>query len=75
MILREFFDYYFRAVDPEVLAMYQNLMPGVRDLAGSYEELFSRNDDEAIAFLLDFYRLNSDLRNQNPEQAIIFNVH
>jgi len=75
MILREFFDYYFSVVDPEVLSIYQQLMPGVSDLASSYEEIFSRNDDEAIAFLLKFHRVTSDLRNQNPSQAILFNVH
>lgn len=75
MILREFFDYYFAAVDPEVLNIYQLLMPGVSDLSSSYETMFSRNDDEAIAFLLKFHRATSALRSSNPHQAILFNVH
>ena len=27
MILREFFDYYFNSVEPDVLSIYQQLMP------------------------------------------------
>ena len=75
MILREFFDYYFGAVEPDVLGIYQQLMPGVSDLSGSYETIFSRNDDEAIAFLLKFHQATSALRNSKPDQAILFNVH
>lgn len=75
MILREFFDYYFDVVEPDVLSIYQQLMPGVGDLSGSYETIFSRNDDEAIAFLLKFHQVTSDLRNSKPHQAILFNVH
>lgn len=75
MILREFFDYYFDVVEPDVLSIYQHLMPGVSDLSGSYETIFSRNDDEAIAFLLKFHQATSDLRNSKPHQAILFNVH
>ena len=75
MILREFFDYYFDAVEPDVLSIYKQLMPGTSDLSGSYETIFSRNDDEAIAFLLKFHQATSDLRNSKPNQAILFNVH
>ena len=75
MILREFFDYYFNSVEPDVLSIYQQLMPGVSDLSSSYESMFSRNDDEAIAFLLKFHQATSELRNSKPHQAILFNVH
>lgn len=75
MILREFFEYYFTAVDPQVLSIYEQLMPGASDLASSYADVFSRNDDAAIAFLLKFHQVTSELRSQNPSQAILFNVH
>lgn len=75
MILKEFFDYYFRSIDEEVLNQYRQLLPGVADLAGAYAELFSRSDEEAIAFLLDFHDLSTRLRQDKPEQAILFNVH
>ena len=50
-------------------------MPGASDLASSYADVFSRNDDAAIAFLLKFHQVTSELRSQNPSQAILFNVH
>lgn len=75
MILKEFFDYYFSVINPEVMAVYQQLLPGVSDLSSAYEQMFSRNDDEAIAFLLEFHRATSELRNHTPQQAILFNVH
>lgn len=75
MILKEFFDYYFKVIDEEVLAMYQELMPGEGDLASAYQQMFSRNDDEAIAFLLKFHKATSQLRSNNVRQAILFNVH
>ncbi|MEA1962344.1 MAG: methyltransferase domain-containing protein [Bacillota bacterium] len=75
MILKEFFDYYFGVIEPEVLSLYQGLMPGTADLSSAYEEMFARNDEESIAFLLDFYRATAALRSEKPEQAILFNVH
>ena len=75
MILKVFFNYYFQHVDPEVLKLYEELLPADGDLASAYTEMFSRNDEEAIAFLLDFYRATGELRRQNPQQAILFNVH
>lgn len=75
MILYDFFRYYFQAVQPETLAIYQSLLPGQEDLAAAYQQVFSRNDEEAIAFLLDFHRASTRLREEHPDQAILFNVH
>lgn len=75
MILEQFFTHYFEQIDPAVLEMYKDLMPGQENLARAYAEMFSRNDEESIAFLLQFYRKTADLRHKNPEQAILFNVH
>jgi len=75
VILKSFFDYYFQHVDPEVLKLYKNMLPADGDLASAYTNMFSRNDEEAIAFLLDFYRTTGELRRRNPQQAILFNVH
>lgn len=75
MILQEFFQFYFGAVDPEVRQIYQNLMPGEENLPSAYERMFSRNDDEAIAFLLKFHQATSELCSEKPQQAILFNVH
>ena len=75
MILKEFFDFYFDRIDSDVLKVYEELLPANNNLASAYTEMFSRNDDEAIAFLLDFHRATSELRNQQPNQAILFNVH
>ncbi len=75
MILKVFFNYYFQHVDPEVLKLYEDLLPTDGDLASAYTDMFSRNDEEAIAFLLDFYRATGELRRQNQQQAILFNVH
>ena len=50
MILKQFFDYYFSKVDADVLAMYKGLLDTTNDLSSAYEEIFSRNDEEAIAF-------------------------
>lgn len=75
MILNDFFDYYFRVTDPEVLKIYKDLLPDSSNLAVDYEQMFSRNDEEAIAFLLKFHNATNDLRRNRPEQAILFNVH
>lgn len=75
MILKDFFDYYFNAVDSEILNVYQQLMPAKQDLAEAYADMFARNDEEAIAFLLKFHRVTSRLVRDNPQQAILFNVH
>ncbi len=75
MMLEQFFTHYFEQIDPSVLKMYQDLMPGQENLARAYAEMFSRNDEESIAFLLQFYRKTGELRHKNPEQAILFNVH
>ena len=75
MILKDFFAYYFEVADPEVLKIYQGLLPGSTDLAADYEKMFSRNDEEAIAFLLRFHKATNELKRNRPEQAILFNVH
>ena len=75
MILEQFFNYYFQSIDEDVLKQYRELLPGTIDLAGTYAGLFSRSDEEAIAFLLDFHDLTARLRQEKPEQAILFNVH
>lgn len=74
MILEQFFSYYFEHVDPAVLKMYQDLLPGHDNLAQAYVEMFDRNDEESIAFLLRFYRETAKLRHERPEEAILFNV-
>lgn len=74
-MLRKFFDYYFNQVDHEVLNLYKNLIPDCHDLAGSYAEIFTRNDEESINFLLDFYRATAELRHHNQQQSILFNTH
>lgn len=75
MILKQFFDYYFSQVDADVLAMYRELLDETDDLSLAYEEIFSRNDEEAIAFLLKFHNATSKLRKEKLDQAILFNVH
>lgn len=75
MILNDFFDYYFKVTDPEVFKIYKDLLPDSSNLAVDYEQMFSRNDEEAIAFLLKFHNATNDLRRNRPEQAILFNVH
>lgn len=74
-MLKKFFDYYFARVDYEVLDLYKQLMPDCNDLAEGYAEIFTRNDEEAINFLLDFYRATAELRHNNPQQSILFNTH
>lgn len=75
MILKQFFDYYFGKVDADVLAMYSSLLDETNDLSSAYEEIFSRNDEEAIAFLLKFHKATSNLRKEKLDQAILFNVN
>lgn len=75
MILKSFFDYYFQHVEPEVLEIYKQMLPAEGDLAAAYADMFARSDEEAIAFLLKFYRTTGELRRQNPRQAILFNVY
>lgn len=75
MIIKEFFDYYFKAVDEDVLAMFRELLPGADDLAFAYEQMFARNDEDAVAFLLDFHHVTNQLTEQKREQAILFNIH
>jgi len=75
MILERFFNYYFRSIDEDTLEQYRQLLTGADDLAASYAQLFSRSDEKAIAFLLDFHNLTTRIRQINPEQAILFNVH
>ncbi|HBQ26390.1 MAG TPA: hypothetical protein DD791_08355 [Syntrophomonas sp.] len=75
MILEQFFNYYFQSIDGDTLKKYRELLPGATDLAAAYADLFSRSDEEAIAFLLDFHDLTARLRQEKPEQAILFNVH
>ncbi|NLB88905.1 MAG: methyltransferase domain-containing protein [Syntrophomonadaceae bacterium] len=75
MILKQFFDYYFGKVDADVLDMYKGLLDTTDDLSSAYEEIFSRNDEDAIAFLLKFHRATSNLRKEKPDQAILFNVN
>ncbi|HWQ75160.1 MAG TPA: methyltransferase domain-containing protein, partial [Syntrophomonas sp.] len=58
-----------------VLELYKNLMPGCDDLAVSYADIFTRNDEESISFLLKFYQATAELRHQNPRQSILFNTH
>ncbi|CFW97590.1 S-adenosyl-L-methionine-dependent methyltransferase-like [Syntrophomonas zehnderi OL-4] len=75
MILKEFFDYYFQQVDEDVLKIFQDLLPSRENLADAYAEMFSRNDEESIAFLFEFYHTTRKLRETNPGQAILFNTH
>ncbi|SHH00423.1 Methyltransferase domain-containing protein [Thermosyntropha lipolytica DSM 11003] len=75
MILKEFFTYYFSHVDDEVRKIYAGLLPQEEDLAGAYAEMFSRHDEEALKFLLDFYSVSFKLCRENPRQAILFNVN
>lgn len=75
MILERFFNYYFRSIDRDTLEQYRQLLPGADNLPSAYAELFSRSDEEAIAFLLDFHDLTARIRQSKPEQAILFNVH
>ena len=75
MILEQFFNYYFQSIDGDTLKQYRELLPSTTNLAGAYADLFSRSNEEAIAFLLDFHDLTARLRQQKPEQAILFNVH
>ncbi len=75
MILEDFFNYYFKVTDPEVRRIYQELLPKSTDLAADYAKMFSRNDEDAIAFLLKFHNAANELRRNRPEQAILFNVH
>lgn len=75
MILKDFFSYYFQVLDPEVRKIYEALLPESTDLAGDYEKMFSRNDEEAIAFLLKFHNTANELRRNRPQDAILFNVH
>ncbi|MBO8158347.1 class I SAM-dependent methyltransferase [Thermosyntropha sp.] len=75
MILQDFFNYYFAAVDDEVYQIYRDMLPDAGDMAGAYAEMFSRTDPEALSFLLKFYPTVSRLRCEKPEQAILFNVN
>jgi SAM-dependent methyltransferase len=75
MIIRDFFNYYFKAVDGDVLDMYRNLLPEADDLALAYEEMFGRNDQEAINFLLGFHQVTNKLVQEKRDQAILFNIH
>lgn len=75
MILERFFNYYFRSIEEDTLEQYCQLLPGTDNLAAAYAELFSRSDEESIAFLLDFHDLTAGIRQNKPEQAILFNVH
>ncbi len=75
MILKEFFNYYFDRVDPEIFTIYSDLVGETVDLPAVYAEIFSRNDDKAIEFLLKFHRATTNIRNQKLDQAILFNVH
>lgn len=75
MILKEFFNYYFSVVDEDVKKVYASLLPGEENLAEAYAEMFSRHDEEALKFLLDFYSVSFNLCRENPRQAILFNVH
>jgi len=74
VILKDFFNFYFDVVDDDVLQLYQELLPESDELAAAYEEVFSRNDENAIAFLLDFHNATARLKQEKPEQAILFNV-
>jgi SAM-dependent methyltransferase len=75
VILEDFFNYYFKVTEPEVRKIYQELLPESTDLAADYAKMFSRNDEEAIAFLLKFHNAANELRRNRPDQAILFNVH
>ncbi|HZJ84234.1 MAG TPA: methyltransferase domain-containing protein [Syntrophomonadaceae bacterium] len=74
MILKKFFTFYFGQIEPEVLDMYRELIGDSDDLARDYAEIFSRNDENAIEFLLKFHRATNKLREERPDQAILFNV-
>lgn len=74
-MLMKFFDYYFARVNEDVLDLYKNLMPDCDDLADSYANIFTRNDEESITFLLEFYRATAELRHNNQQQSILFNTH
>ncbi|MDO4540643.1 MAG: methyltransferase domain-containing protein [Syntrophomonadaceae bacterium] len=74
MILKQFFSYYFDAVSDETREFYRHLLPGTGNLVDDYTEVFRRNDDESIAFLLRFYRATAALRDRDRQQAILFNV-
>lgn len=75
MILKVFFDYYFNVIDEEVMAAYKNMLPGEDDYSLAYEKMFSQNNDEAISFLLKFHRETAKIREEKPDQAILFNVN
>lgn len=74
MILRDFFEFYFDAVNEETREFYRRLLPGTGDMVHDYTEVFRRNDDDSIAFLLKFYRETAALRDRDRRQAILFNV-
>ncbi|QGT99248.1 hypothetical protein SYNTR_0655 [Candidatus Syntrophocurvum alkaliphilum] len=74
MILKQFFDYYFNNIDSDVLNIYSKLLPNATDLSSAYAEMFSRNDEKSISFLLDFHKVTTELKQVWTEQAILFNV-
>lgn len=72
MILKQFFDYYFKAINPDVANLYQSMLPEKNDLALAYSNMLVNHDEEALFFLLKFYQQTSRLRLNNPQQAIAF---
>ncbi|HZK42735.1 MAG TPA: methyltransferase domain-containing protein [Syntrophomonadaceae bacterium] len=75
MVLKQFLDYYFKEIDSDVLKMYSDLIDEHENLSPAYVDMFSRKDEEAIDFLLKFHKATSKLREERPDQAILFNVN
>jgi len=75
MITRDFFNFYFGAVRPEVRSLYASLMPGEEHLAEAFTNMMMKHDRESIEFTLRFNDITRQVRDTYPEEVILFNVH
>ncbi|MGE5380110.1 MAG: class I SAM-dependent methyltransferase [Methylocystaceae bacterium] len=75
MITREFFDFYFDVVRPEVYELYAALMPGEKQLSEAFTTMLMKHDRESIEFTLRFNDITRQVRDTYPQEVILFNVH
>ncbi|MGE5405899.1 MAG: hypothetical protein ACM3PP_13300, partial [Candidatus Saccharibacteria bacterium] len=75
MILVDFFEYYFKKVDPGIKDRILSVLPaGMQKNAENMASMFRRNDLEALEFLMRFHEELEQIRAQDPYNCITFNL-
>lgn len=72
--ISDFFSFYFASVKPEIRQAYAGLLENDQDLSGNCGRMMLNSGEDALRFLLRFYYTGRRLLQEEPRQAILFNI-